>query len=332
MQSSMVRRYADPGDYMKEFTWSNADVCITARGRFSAKRTRISLPAVLLHRFSEELPRVGRIVHAPRRALFMFGTGTGSTWFTGPAEVRPGAIVRIGKEDRSFQRSIGPFEFAGISMSIEDVETTGATYGAGDFMPPQATLIVSPAPSAMARLQRIHAIAGELAEHTPEVIEVPEAARGLEQALLAALAECLSGSKDGAREVGSRHRNMIMRRFHTLLETHPDGAVHTLEICKALGVSNRTLTTCCNESLGMSPYRYLKLRQLNLAHRALRRAGPEQSVTGIATQYGFWDLGRFAAAYCETFGELPSDTLGQRGQTAPRAREPEKFMLASEIT
>jgi len=333
VQSNIVRRYTDPGDYIRDFKWSKADLCITARGHFSANRTRINLPRVLLHRYSEALPRVGHIVHAPDRALFMFATRTRSSWFTGATEIPCGAILRFGKEDQSFQRSTGRFEFGAASMSIDEIETIGATYGAGDFKPPRNTLIVTPTPAAMVRLQRIHAMAGELAEHVPEVIGVPQAARGLEQALLAALGDCLHAPGNDGRALGSHHRNTIMRRFYALLGEHPDGVLHTLEICKAIRVSNRTLTTCCNETLGMGPHRYLKLRQLHLARRALRLADPTaRTVTEIATEHGFWDLGRFAAAYRELFGELPSVTLSQGVEAAPIAWEPQDFMLASEIT
>ena len=82
------------------------------------------------------------------------------------------------------------------------------------------------------------------------------------------------------------------------------------ELCTAAGVSYRTLRDCCQEHLGMSPKRYLWLRRMHLARRALRRADAETTtVTEIATNCGFWELGRFAVAYRSLFGESPSTAL-----------------------
>ena len=56
--------------------------------------------------------------------------------------------------------------------------------------------------------------------------------------------------------------------------------------------------------------RYLKHCRLEAAHRELMSAERDQTtVTVVALQYGFYHLGRFAGAYRETFGELPSETL-----------------------
>ena len=72
-------------------------------------------------------------------------------------------------------------------------------------------------------------------------------------------------------------------------------ALYIPEICKAIGVSQQTLRMCCQEHLEKAPKRYLILRRVHLARRALRRAEPDAtSLTAVATRAGFWELGRFA--------------------------------------
>ena len=162
----------------------------------------------------------------------------------------------------------------------------------------------------MAKLQRLHAAAGHLPEEASEIIANPDAARGLEQALIEAMVACLGVGEVREYRSALRQHTLILRRFRRAVEETPDQALYITELCAALGVSYWTLRACCQEHLGMSPKRYLLLRRMHLARQALRRAEPGGiTVTEIATNYGFWELGHFSVVYRSLFGELPSTTL-----------------------
>jgi transcriptional regulator GlxA family with amidase domain len=106
-----------------------------------------------------------------------------------------------------------------------------------------------------------------------------------------------------------------MRRFRRVVEENPDQPLYIPELCRAIGVSERTLRVCCQEQLGVGPKRYLQLRRLHLARRALRAARRDAAtVTDIATRYGFWHFGRFAGEYQLLFDEAPSVTLHRQAE------------------
>ncbi len=80
-----------------------------------------------------------------------------------------------------------------------------------------------------------------------------------------------------------------------------------------LGMSLRTLNDACRQCAGISPGRFLKLQRMNRVHRLLAQHEPgERTVTSIAMDVGFLELGRFAGEYRQLFGESPSETLRHR--------------------
>lgn len=82
------------------------------------------------------------------------------------------------------------------------------------------------------------------------------------------------------------------------------------KLIEITGTSASTLLRDFRKRYGMPPMQYLKHRRLEAARRKLMSAQREQTtVTEVALQYGFYHLGRFAGAYREAFGELPSETL-----------------------
>jgi AraC-like DNA-binding protein len=127
---------------------------------------------------------------------------------------------------------------------------------------------------------------------------------------------------DASEERGAQRRHaLIMRRFHRYVAERPDQPLYIPEVCKAIGVAERTLRVCCQEQLGTSPKHFLLRRRMQLARRDLSKADPRTTtVTEVATRYGFWQFGQFAGEYKSMFGELPSVTLAAREGDFPAAR------------
>jgi AraC-like DNA-binding protein len=167
---------------------------------------------------------------------------------------------------------------------------------------------------AMARLQHLHAAAEHLAKTRPDIIAQPESARGLEQALVEAMVACLAAGDASEEHSARRRHELITRRFHRVVAEHAGQPLYIPEICKAIGVAERTLRVCCHEQLGVSPKQFLLMRRMHFARRDLSRTDPKTTtVTEIATRHGFWQFGQFAGQYKSTFGELPSVTLAREG-------------------
>jgi AraC family ethanolamine operon transcriptional activator len=102
----------------------------------------------------------------------------------------------------------------------------------------------------------------------------------------------------------------VVRRALSVIDAHATEPVTIAELCRAAGVCERTLRNAFHDVCGVSPKQYLIRHGLEQAHSALQRArGARGAVTQVATECGFYELGRFAGAYRHLFGERPSDTL-----------------------
>jgi transcriptional regulator GlxA family with amidase domain len=105
-----------------------------------------------------------------------------------------------------------------------------------------------------------------------------------------------------------------VERAEAYVRAHPGTSVPISRLSRIVGLSERGLRNAFYGVRGMSPKRRFVAERLEGARRELsdaRHGGT--TVTGVATRYGFYELGRFAASYKEAFGETPSVTL--RGTT-----------------
>ncbi len=100
-----------------------------------------------------------------------------------------------------------------------------------------------------------------------------------------------------------------VKRAENYIADHYNESISIEDLAKHCGVSLRTLYRGFQEFRHLSPMQHLKTTRLDRVNRLLRAADPSDSVTRIALDAGFRQLGRFAVEYRRRFGECPSATL-----------------------
>jgi AraC-like DNA-binding protein len=302
--------YSDPDEYAAAVRGTSLELTVTECGQFAGKVIRIDLHDLWLQFISENLSPVGHSSLTPGRSVVSFWTGTDTEAHWNGVPVLPSQIVWHKESEQFYRRTEGLSERAALSLPIEKMTDCVATMLGCQLQSTRRGRAVTPRAAAMTRLQRLHSAARELAGNAPEVIANREAARGLEQALIGALLGCLDTAEVGENSSAHRRHELIMRRFHRVIQERPEEAIYIPDLCARVGVPERTLRLCCQESLGMGPKRYLLLRRMNLARQALRRADmTTATVTGVVAEFGFWNFGRFAVEYKRLYNEMPSTTL-----------------------
>jgi AraC-like DNA-binding protein len=162
------------------------------------------------------------------------------------------------------------------------------------------------------RARRAFSVAAHFATRHHDHLECAQARRALQKNLVTELLGAIE--PEPARQV--RRDARLFSEVLEYLNAHRNEPVYQLDLCRTLRTSRRALRRLFPEIFGTTPGKYLRLRRLQLARRALL-AGSFPSVTAVAVHHGFFDLGRFASSYRALFGELPSHSLQASGKTSP---------------
>jgi|307.fasta_scaffold58017_2 AraC-like DNA-binding protein len=321
MSWSAFRTFTDPDAYHAAFRDMRTASVITGRGDFRADFVTIQLERLSLQDAKETLPRTAYCAVDPRLFGIGFATHPRQEIHVNSLELVPGAIVVFREASEGHNRFGSASRWGSVALPHEDIAAAGRTLIGHELVTPPHTHLIKPSPPVLSKLLSLHKAVGRLAEAAPEVLAGAEVARALEQTLIRVMIQCLSEGQ--GIEVGSSYwRHVaVMRRLENFLEANADRTLHLTDLCAAAAASDRTLRILCHEHLGMSPTRYLWLRRMHLARRALRMADlATTTVTEIATSYAFWELGHFAVAYRSLFGESPSATL-RRPPEDPRPQK-----------
>jgi AraC-like DNA-binding protein len=107
-----------------------------------------------------------------------------------------------------------------------------------------------------------------------------------------------------------------LRRAIAFIEANPELDLTVADIAGAAFVTTRAVQLAFRRHLDTTPMAYLRRVRLDRAHHDLLAATPgpgaeRDTVTAIATRWGFLRPGAFAARYRAAYGQLPSQTLNQ---------------------
>ncbi len=316
MGTSSVARFADPEAYQASIRPANVEILVTAKGDFHAALTRVEFPRLWVQRGRESLPRVANsATRSDRPPIFFLTRPNQASVSHSGRDLEFGDIAVVGSASRHHHRSEGSCHWATLSVTLDDLTAASQALVGRDVIDRSTTHYLRPSVPAISRMLKLQQAVGQLAESADDILVLSEPAQALEQALLHAITTCLSESLPVQMGSGALRHSAIIARFEEVLAANYDRPLHLAEICAATGASERTLRVSCMEHLGMGPVRYLWLRRMHMADRALIGTAPgSATVTEVATANGFWELGRFAVEYQALFGEAPSASLRRPAQ------------------
>lgn len=144
---------------------------------------------------------------------------------------------------------------------------------------------------------------------SPDALPLPALAE-LEQAVLVTF--LLANPNNFSDLLHQNPRNLEpwqVRRAEEYIEANWADAMTIESIAEAVGASARSIFLSFRQARGYSPMAFLKKIRLQHAQQKMLDATSETTVTGVAFECGFHNMGHFAINYREQFGETPSETL-----------------------
>lgn len=182
-----------------------------------------------------------------------------------------------------------------------------------EFHPPHGVELLTPTPTTAHELYDWGRRLADVAARQPELFDLPQTQAAAQVELLELLLATLGSAvqvESSAHDLTRQAHSRIVQIAEDYALSHTADRLYLTDLCKAAGVSERTLQYAFKEMIGMTPLAYLTRVRLHRVRQALRGATHgTTTVTTEALRWGFWHFGDFSRAYKDCFGELPSDTL-----------------------
>lgn len=145
-------------------------------------------------------------------------------------------------------------------------------------------------------------------------LSAPAVARSVEESFLTMLFASLRreavGVINSSETSAPNTVPAYVKRAEAFLLSNLTEDVRLQDVVAAVGVPTRTLYNGFQRFRGIGPMQWLRIQRLERSRSELADPTDDAlTVTEVANRYGASNFGRFARAYLEHFGELPSETL-----------------------
>jgi AraC-like DNA-binding protein len=311
--------FSDPAELRDVIHSAEVKIVSTGPGPFRAELTTVNFPRLSILHGRISLPLVAHTAQLPgRSSIFFLADAEQQPMHANGKEFPPSWIAHPSRGSEDYLRAHAESRWAVVYLPTSDLSAASLALRGRELSAPATTQLSRPTTAPMARLLRLSRLANRFASDEAILVCRPQVEKAIEQALLEATVGCLDTGDDADLVSENPGYDVVMRRFERALEAHEGEPLFLSELCAEIGVSDRVLRRHCQKRLGIGPRRYLWLRRMHMARRALALADPSSTnVTEIATGNGFAELGRFAVQYRALFGEMPSATLRRAPELAP---------------
>lgn len=144
----------------------------------------------------------------------------------------------------------------------------------------------------------------------PELLASPAIRNDLSDGIMNAILVALRDNDDMCRRSISGHsvQRAIVERSRAFVLANRERAITVTELCSYLHMSRRGLHHAFMNVLGINPVTFLRYVRLHEVRKLLLDAENRETISEIASRWGFWHMGMFGQYYKQLFHETPSET------------------------
>lgn len=296
-----THRYADASQQEQGLAGWWQSYCQLKPGRYEGRVETLELPGVTVTRESINVPVGQRTAPPPGRVVFVKALDCAQDLRMNAVPVPTSEVLVVRHAEEQVVAFNGPSDILLITVDEARLDAESGRRLPSAYSSPSTETFDFHAAWVLSLLASV--ASAELAPAADLALVLP----GLITDRLQHFHSKLFGSRGHA--IGSAGAVAVFRKARAIAEAEEGEPLGVADLAARTGVPPEVLRDAFMKVVGVGPGNWLRSRRLDGARRDLlqaRRTGA--TVSEIATKWGFWHFGRFAATYAEYFGEAPSAT------------------------